>query len=103
MLVLTTYNLKPGADVQKFRAWSRDIDLPACLAKPVCRRFDTFTTPGSGPSELTTVVEWIDVTSLEEWDKATSAPDHAAIMEQWNEFAVEDSVVSRVCEPVSAS
>ena len=103
MLVLTTYNLKPGADVQKFRAWSRDVDMPACLAKPVCHRFDTYTIPSNDPSQPTTVVEWVDVTSLEEWDKATSASDHAAIMAQWNEFAEEDSVVSRVCESVSAS
>lgn len=103
MLLLTTYNLKPGADTQKFRDWSRDIDMLACLAKPVCHRFETYTIVSDDPSQPTTVVEWVDVTSLEEWNTATSAPDHAAIMTQWNEFAEEDSVVSRVCESVSAA
>jgi hypothetical protein len=103
MHVITTYRLREGVDVDAFRELSRTVDRPACLAKPVCSRFDVYTvTGGSGAGPLPSVVESIEVTSLEAWEAATSGPDHAHIMKQWNEFALEETVVSIVCDPIAA-
>ena len=100
MLLTTTYSLREGADVEEFARWSATVDRPACLAKPVCSRFDVYTVAQGTGTSLPSVVELIEVTSLAEWEAATSAPDHAHVMKQWHTFALEETVVTMVCEPV---
>lgn len=96
--VFTTYRLKPDADPAAFTQWSRDVDQPACRAKDVCLRFDVFLSRDQDGPAL--VVEDVEVESLKAWEAATSAPDHAEVMQQWDTYADESSVVSVKCDPI---
>lgn len=93
MRIFTTYKLKPGVPAEKFAEWSRTVDQPVCIAKPVCQSMSVYIVDGGNQKDLPAVVEVVEATSFEEWEAATSAPDHAEIMEQWNELADADSVL----------
>lgn len=102
MQIFTFYRLQPGADVEAFKEFSRNIDQPACRAKPVCQRFEVYIgANGTGDDPRPIVIEDVEATSLQEWDAATSAPDHAQVMAQWRKFADPDPLVTIECELIS--
>lgn len=94
MKIVTTFKLKPGVSPETYGDWARTTDVPACMAKPACQNMEVYIVDGGNVDDLPSVVEVIDATSFEEWEAATSAPDHAHLMERWNEMADASTVVS---------
>jgi hypothetical protein len=95
--VFTFYSLRPETDVEAFKEWSRTVDKPGCLAKPVCNRFDVFVADGGNGAQMPFVVEDIDVDSWDGWQEAINAPDHADLGKQFEEFVLIDTLVSVHC------
>ncbi len=94
MRVFMTYSLRPETDVEEFKTWSREVDAPACRAKPVCSRFDVYVADGGEGAPLPFVIEDIEVESFEGWHAAMAAPDHAEIAAQWTAFVQLDTLVN---------
>lgn len=100
MRLFMTYSLRPETDVEEFKRWSREVDAPACRAKPVCSRFEVYLSDGGEGAPLPFVIEDLDVDSVEGWEAAVAAPDHAEIAAQWNRFVQADTLVSMHCTKV---
>src|SRR5262245_45495378 len=94
MRVFTFYNLRPDADLEAFRRWSRDVDRPACLAKPACNRFDVFVAEGGNVPQMPLIVEDLDVESWDAWQAAINEPSHADLNKQFEDFVLLDTLVS---------
>lgn len=94
MRIFTTFKLKPGVEPETYAEWARTEDVPACLAKPACQAMEVYMIDGGSTDDRPGVIEIIEATSVEEWEAATSAPDHADLMKRWNELADADTVVS---------
>lgn len=98
--IITFYRLNDGVSPEEFAAFSREVDRPACLAKPACLRFDVFTATDATDGLGRYIVEDIDATSWQDWNAAAAEPSHEPIMSRWRELADESSVVSLKVEQV---
>ena|SRR5215207_10068745 len=97
MRLFMFYSLRPDCDLDEYKRWSREVDVPACRAKPCVSRFDVYVSEVGSGAPLPIVVEDAEVDSYEAWTAAVAAPDHAEIAAQWERFALPDTLVSVPC------
>ncbi len=89
-----TYRLKPGAKMQDFWKFSKEIDQPLVKRQEGVRAFEVFevTGPDKGKPETPDIVESILVDSYEKWVEITGRPDMKANSSNWGKVGDETSV-----------
>ena len=73
MKIFTMHKLKPGATMEGYKKWSREVDHPKSISQPEIRSFEVYEIIGSMDSEERNteydIIEVIDVESLEDMQK----------------------------------
>ena len=70
MKIFTMHKLKPGASMEDYKKWSREVDHPESISQPEIQTFEVYEILGSVDSDERSseydIIEVIDVESLED-------------------------------------
>jgi hypothetical protein len=73
MRIFTMHKLKPGASIEDYKKWSREVDHPKSISQPEIQTFEVYEILGSVDSDEQSpeydIMEVIDVESLDDMRK----------------------------------
>lgn len=92
--VFVMYNLKEGANLDEYMAWSRSRDQVVTPFQPGVIRFEVYAVAGAEKGEPPyRIMEDIEVDSWEAWQAALQGPGMAPIVAEWERYGDPGSVV----------
>jgi len=101
-----SYRLKPETDVDEFKTWSVEVDMPFTQSLDGVEKFvvyeaegDDVQAEGKGPLFF----EDIEVESREKWDEVLGTPAGQEMVATWKAFADESSLVLFHGPPVAVA
>ena len=96
------YKLKPGANIEDFRKFSREIDHKVTPRQKGVRSFDTFVITGADKGQPPyQIIDVLEVESYDQWLKVSASDAMKPVFEQWNKLADESSVLTIYGEKIS--
>ena len=73
MKIFTMHKLKPGASMEDYKKWSREVDHPKSISQPEIQSFEVYEILGTVDSDEQSaaydIIEVIDVESLDDMGK----------------------------------
>jgi hypothetical protein len=99
--VVVIYKLKPGATMEQYRKFSKEIDQVITPKQQVVEKFEVFEVTdyiqGSGAPEKKNppyqIIEIIDVKDFVEWVKTTQSEGFKKVIDGWATVGDGDSLV----------
>ncbi|MBB5755112.1 hypothetical protein [Prosthecomicrobium pneumaticum] len=80
--IFVMYKLKPGVTLERYKAWSTEIDQRITPGQPGMIRFEVYAIEGAEKGEPSVhVVEDIEVEDFHAWSKTAQGPGMAYVQE----------------------
>lgn len=93
--VINLYNLKPGANMDEFKKWSREVDQKTVPRQEGVRSFEVIEIKASEKEDFSyQIAEIIDVDRYEMWQKALKTEEMKKVVQQWRKWGDESSVIT---------
>ena len=93
--IINMYNLKPGASMNEFKKWSREVDQKITPGQEGVRSFEVIEIKGSEKEGFSyQIVEIIEVDKYDMWQKAFKTEEMKKVVHQWSKWGDESSVIT---------
>lgn len=92
--VFVMYKLKPGAKMEEYKKWSREVDQKITPNQPSVHRFEVYEIKGAEKgSSPYNIVEDIDVESFDKWQQTLKSKGMKKVVAEWDNYGDGSTVV----------